>query len=303
MKIRLVCVLCLAVAGPGFADDLKAQLESVVFGDGWKVIAPIAEYNADNLYDYIDGEAEFFLPYGFERLYSVSFGTAPDAAVTLTVDVYIMGSPLDAWGVYRSIRRQDARPMDVGLEGARTETLGLFCQDKYFVRMLLSGGKQADPGLFEAAAKAVSAVMPAAGRPRELMVLDIEGIDAASAKYIAKSVLAYPFFPHGLLADAAWKTGDAEKRGRVLMLTLRDETEAASVFDGYARWLTEEKGGSVLRRNDREMAADDALYRGVLLRREGLCIFGVVHNGPADDGVPMLERMVERFRTAEPSSK
>ena len=289
-------LLLLGSAVTANGDDLREKLGAVTFGDGWKVVEPIAEYNADNLYDYIDGEAEFFLPYGFEHLYALRLGTAPDAAVTLTADIYVMGSALDAWGVYRAIRRQDAQPMQVGLEGARTDTLGLFCQEKYFVRMLISGGRRAEPGQFEMAAKAVSAVLPQASSPPELVLLDTEGVDRNTAKYVAQSVLAYPFFPRGLIADAAWKTGDQERRGRILVLTARDNAEASSVFDAYARWLTEEKGGALLRRSDTELAADDALYRGVLLRREERLIFGAVHDGPADDGSVMLDRLVRRYQ-------
>ncbi|MBP9003177.1 MAG: hypothetical protein KBH78_06105 [Candidatus Hydrogenedentes bacterium] len=286
-------VLALTIAARG--DDLKEKLGAVTFGDGWKVVEPIAEYTADNLYDYIDGEAEFFLPYGFERLYAIRLGTAPDAPVTLTADVYVLGSTMDAWGVYRAIRRQDAQTMAVGMEGARTDTLGLFCQGRYFVRMLLSGGRRAEPGQFDAAAKAVAAVLPQADRPPELALLDTEGVDRNSAKYIAKSVLAYPFFPRGLVADAAWKVGDREQRGRIIVLTTRDDAEARSVFEDYAKWLTDDKGGSIARRSDAELAADDALYRGVLLRREGLLIFGVIQDGPPDDGAAMMDRLVGKY--------
>lgn len=296
MGIGWTVLLCLVVAVTANGDELKEKLGTVTFGNGWKVIEPIAEYDADNLYDYIDGEAEFFLPYGFERLYALRLGPAPDTAVTLTADVYVMGSALDAWGVYRAIRRPDAQTMEAGLEGARTDTLGLFCQDRYFVRMLISGGRLAEPGQFEMAAKAISAALPQAPPPLELALLDTPGVDRNTAKYVARSVLAYPFFPRGLIADAAWKTGDQERHGRILILILRDDAEARAVLEAYAKWLSDEKGGQILRRSDSELAADDVLYRGVLLRRQGLQIFGALHNGAADDCAEMLDRLISRFR-------
>ncbi len=294
----LCCMFAVLQAVASGAESIREKLEAVTFGDGWKVIEPIAQYDPDNAYDYINGEAEFFMPYGFQKLYAIRLGTAPDAPVTLTVDLFALGSPLDAWGVYRAIRRRDAVPMQVGLEGARTDMIALFCQGPHFARVLISGANKAEEGLFEAAAKAVSASLPQGETPRELALLDVEGVDKDSARYVAKSVLAYPFFPRGLVADAAWKEGDREIRGRVLALTARDDAEAESIFEEYAKWLTDENGGKAVRKSASEMAAEDALYQGVLLRREGQVVFGVIQNGPPDDGAPMLERIVRRYRQA-----
>jgi hypothetical protein len=80
--------------------------------EGWRRSGEPEIYRKDGLYGYIDGGAEIFLQYGFREL-SVTRYTAAHAAATgpgrgapktVTLEIYRMDSPADAFGIF-SIRR------------------------------------------------------------------------------------------------------------------------------------------------------------------------------------------------------
>jgi len=70
---------------------------------GWKWDGKDRVYNSRTVFDYIDGAAELFLAYGFKDLTVRRFeklGQPP-----IIAEVYEMGSPEDAYGVF-SFERQ-----------------------------------------------------------------------------------------------------------------------------------------------------------------------------------------------------
>ena len=65
--------------------------------DGWTQAGEVLTYDADNLWEYINGAAELFVEFGVQDCRTADL-TAGD--VTVTVDIYEMGTPLNAFGVY-----------------------------------------------------------------------------------------------------------------------------------------------------------------------------------------------------------
>ena len=56
------------------ADKAVESYLPATCGEGWVMDGAIARYTPENLYKYINGEAELYLPYGFEVLASVQDG-------------------------------------------------------------------------------------------------------------------------------------------------------------------------------------------------------------------------------------
>ena len=65
--------------------------------EGWTRAGEVLTYDVDTLWEYINGAAELFVEYGVQtcRTADLSMGD-----LTVTVDLYDMGTPLNAYGVY-----------------------------------------------------------------------------------------------------------------------------------------------------------------------------------------------------------
>ena len=69
--------------------------------EGWSRPGDVLTYDADNLWEYINGAAELFVEFGVQTCRTADLVSGE---VTVTVDLYDMGTPLNAFGVYERER-------------------------------------------------------------------------------------------------------------------------------------------------------------------------------------------------------
>ncbi|MFC1500189.1 DUF6599 family protein [Candidatus Zixiibacteriota bacterium] len=65
--------------------------------DGWERSSEVLVYDTDNLWEYINGAAELFIDYGVKTCHAADLASGD---VTVTVEVYDMGTPLNAFGIF-----------------------------------------------------------------------------------------------------------------------------------------------------------------------------------------------------------
>jgi len=99
---------------------------------GWKSDGKVLSFNKDNLFEHIDGAAEFYFSFGFESLKVASW---TNSGTELTIEVYDMVSPLNAWGIYSNEKSVKAQTVPVGLEGYGDATTFAFSTGKFYVKM------------------------------------------------------------------------------------------------------------------------------------------------------------------------
>jgi len=151
-----------------------------------KAGAPAKFYSTD-LYHYLDGGADAYLDYGLVALIHREF---KDRAVDLTVDVYDMGDPLRAFGIYSAERSPDYLFIPVGAEGhVDMGSLG-FLQGNYYVKLQAFGPEADTPSVLEAAAHGIVARIGPAGTVPQPVAWFPEGAQVpASQKYLVKAPL------------------------------------------------------------------------------------------------------------------
>jgi|GEM_PF-3934478 len=158
---------------PGAVDARMSAGEFKVFG-------------RKNLYDYINGGAEVYLDLGFIRVMGREYSIELDEQTYFTIDVYDMGKPIQAFGIFSAERYDQEKTINVGLMGYLDQGSLCFYSRDYYVkiqaddandevnRILLKmayfvGGKMGDAGklpselaLFPAAKRAKDGVKYAA---------------------------------------------------------------------------------------------------------------------------------------------
>jgi hypothetical protein len=284
----MCCLALLTLVPAASAADTPPEtgLAALSFGGEWKLDGSVNQYTTEDLYTYIDGEAEFFFPYGFDHCWSARYAKK-DTDLALVIDAYRLGTPLEAYGVYASFRRAEATAMAAGTEGSVTESLCLFYQGRFFVQIAVSGASEMAPDVFTVCAKAVAATLPAGEAPKEIALMHAEGVVKGSERYLPKSLLGYPFFTKGLIADAEW---DGVK-GRVFIVLSDSDEKAAAMLDQYAEYLSKEGNGAVVNRDKDRLMAIDTLYKGVLIKRAGRRVLGVINPDGAEKGASMMAKL------------
>ena len=96
---------------------------------------PLTVYNRTNLFDYMDGEAEAYLPFGFSLLYvSVFRHEKTDSRSVL--EIYDMRTPEGAGGILKKYSSEGgSRFPGIGDSAWVDKGIVLFGQAKYFVRI------------------------------------------------------------------------------------------------------------------------------------------------------------------------
>ena len=288
-------VLCAGCATTKSLDSIDQALPTPHFAKGWAMEGAPKVYGKDDIFDHIDGEAEMYFPYGFKAAAVTTYVSKTSADLSLTADVYEMGSLLDAFGIYSNYRHADAEFLEIGVEGFGDDMQLLFYQDTYFVRLAAFGDKSLTrPALLECA-QAISKRIPRpTGAPPELRLLQSDCTVYESSKYVAQSLLGYPFFPKGIIVD----TRLADERTPRAFIVLADTPEAAQeAFERYAAYLAE-KGAKFERvkaagesKTDRILATDP-LYKGLVIQQSGSHVFGVCNLSDPANGVPLLEKLI-----------
>jgi len=294
----IVCILFLTIHArvPVFAADgaMENLLPAYGCAQGWTLKDKATLFDKDTLFDHINGEAELYFPYGFDVLATATYVNGNNSEVWIVADVYRMASPLDAFGIYSNYRKADAASITVGAEGFVSSSQLMFYQDRFFVRLQVTGATSLEQDVFLACARSVSEKLPSNARPAgELEALKIPGIVPKTERYIAKSLLGYAFFRRGIIADALLEG----ERAQVFMVLEDSVAAAREAFDQYRYYMKAEGKNMQLQewQDYVTMVAVDPLYGGVFVEQSGRYIIGAVRLKEPSSATKLIEQLRERL--------
>ena len=291
-----VALFTLSVAQDAGADNgsMLSILPAGGCADGWVMEEKPALYTVDTLFDHINGEAELYFPYGFDTLTTARYVRKEAPGSPLVADVYRMGSLLDAFGIYSNYRKAERPACDVGADCVMSSSQLLFYQDRYFVRLQATDTPTPGQDVFLACGRAISAKLPPGkNRPKELDILNVPGIVRKSERYIAQSVLGYPFFRRGLTVDA-----DSVGERTMVFVVIEDSAATArKAFDAYRTDLN--TSGKIIASTESggrpAIAANDPLYRGVYIEQSGRYLIGAIRLKDPSSAKPLVEALRARL--------
>ena len=248
--------LCVAAVGLGlvcgrpsgevnFAREIEilALFPRQGLPSGWRTEGEPQLYRGNHLYEYINGGADLYLEYGFDRAASLEYKGPNDAVII--VDIYRMASPKAAYGIFSLNSGLKYTPvLDVGTIGALTPYQFTFCEGEYFVTVqALEEGEAADRSLdyfarlVDSRISGVDTTFPAlvSELPSEgllpLSVTLVHGVlGLNSRRYLGDK-------NHFALGDNTWGvlglyrlSEDTRKPALLLLVDYPDSAEAARVF-------------------------------------------------------------------------
>jgi len=279
---------------PAFGEEAAAAafLPSPSCAENWVMEGKVERFNRDNLFERINGEAELYMPYGFQQLEYGRYASIKDPQSAIEADIYTMGSLRDAFGMYANYRRKDDPDASVGAEGSLSASQLFFYQDRYLVRLQATGSGNPPPAVFQACARAIAKNLPAeSGRPGELAAFDVPGLVPKSQRYIAASLLGYDFFPTGFMADVTIKGQEVQ----IFLVPSESRGAARAAFEAYRSALA--AGGKVTpagQPNRTALSAVDPMYGAVAVELTGRFVIGVVRYADFADAQRLLDQVRKR---------
>ncbi|KAA0893562.1 DUF6599 family protein [Oryzomonas rubra] len=273
--------------GAWAAGDMEELLPPVSCGAGWQLEGKPLFYNRDTLSDRIDGEAELYFPYGFERMTAARYGAAEKNGAGIDVEIYRMGSLLDAFGMYANYRQKEGGTIAVGAESNLSPSQLFIYQGRFFIHIQMTGTSDAATTALTECGRTVAARLPGTqSRPPELSALERSEVVKGTERYLPQSLLGYDFLNRGIMADAV-----VGRTNLQIFLLLGQTVESASAaFDRYRSQLAQgkvESGG----KDVALMEGVDPLYGPVVILRKGGCLAGALKFGAKDGVRALLERI------------
>jgi hypothetical protein len=162
--------------------------------EGWRQIGNPQVYNQKNLFNRINGQAELFFKYGFQKSVFAIYQNKNNSKDQIELDLYDMGNVLQAFGILSRFRSGD-RPAGVGLESYLEDTSLLFYKGRYFVMLYAT---EADSSILIRLAKTISSEIPdSSPSPKEIGYFPKDGLKPGSIEYHPEGLLGYQFFKRG----------------------------------------------------------------------------------------------------------
>ncbi len=255
----------------GLAMDLGPKIPKQVLD--WKASGQDAVYDRKTLYDYMDGGAEVYLAFDFRQVFVRKYADAANNEIVL--DVYDMGSPAEAFGMFSCDRQDPAAGIGQGSEYG--PGLLRFWRGRYFVSITVAGDEdKAEKAVLDLGKAVVPLLGPDGAPPALLADLPAEGLKADRASYFhdhvhlsnryfisAENVLGLDAKTECAFAEYALPGGDSARlllvrypsaeRARAAEAAFRKALLPGAGADGT--FLTEKKKWSAVRTRENVLAA------------------------------------------------
>lgn len=231
--------LFLLVAGPRCAslpvkDGGDASLFPRLADRSWTATEPARTFGPDNLYEEIDGEAELFLPYGFQELTVGFLRPAGNEKAEVRLELFRHATQRDAFGIFSQHRFPGQEKIRVGTSEAVVSATSLdFFKGTRFVRIRASS-RSAGRSDLESLGREVSALLPGTDDPPpETETLRIPGLVDGSLVFHRRAILGYEVLAPGYEAKYAIRGTS----GTLVLITPEDAGPAPPFRERLSRFL------------------------------------------------------------------
>jgi len=286
------------------ASSWAVPLESLIpkkdLPKDWTLIHGPQIYIRKTLFEHINGQAELYLKYGFQKSVFAIYQNRKNQEDQIELDIYDMGNALQAFGTFSRFRNED-RPGGFGLESYLDDHSALFYQGKYFIMVYAA---EANPDFLKKFSKLVSLkISDPSPPPKEISYFPKNGLKPGSIQYFSEGLLGHQFLKRGFQGTYVEKTEDkAEAKDREFKLFIaifKDSQEAVSALKAYKEDLAKKgnvfSGGSIVFKASAVRGEDP--YQGkVFVLQRGVYLLGIVGFEKEQESENLLAEFVKNVK-------
>ncbi len=195
-------LVCIAAVGAATEPDLDVIFTDTVKISGWKLQEKPYHFIPVNLYNYINGAADFFIAYGFSRLTGAHYTAGAGQGDTITADIYDMGEKLNAFGVFQSRRDTSAPTLPVGADCFGTDDYLVFYKDRFYVEIQGSVTAAHRKLPLREVAERIAEQLPGSNTaPAQLSYFPDTARIKGSERYVRGGILGHAFLDRGMVCS------------------------------------------------------------------------------------------------------
>jgi hypothetical protein len=258
---------------------------------GLKPMSDTEFYNADNLFEKIDGRAPAYLNFNFQNLRCRSFSITGTSGSFVDVYEYHFDTPVNAFGMFALERDPKGELLDFAPDGYASGMGFFFRQGACYVQVMASDQNAKTLELAKTLAEDRAKNLPADNTGLDARhCLPVTGLDPASVQFVQDNAQGQAFLKNVFQASYDFA---GKKLPFFLMITTTAEAKAAwkSYLDFSGKY-----GGTVTALPDvngaKVFAAENSGSFKVIYQRDGE-IGGVVDAGDGDRARQFVEKYLE----------
>ena len=259
---------------------------------GWILVQGPRVFTKANLFEHINGQAELFFKYGFQRCTFAVYKDRSNPDQQIDLDLYDMGNVLQAFGIFSRFREED-RPMDVGLDSTLDDHSALFYQGKYYVALYAT---EPNPDVLKQLARKVSGnVSDSSPSPPEIGFFPKEGLKPGSIQYVSEGFLGHQFLKRGFQGSYA----DGDKEFKLFLAVFKNPEEAKTGLRAFRNYLSNK--GEIAQEVPPGFSPDvirgkDPYQGDILVLQKESYLVGVVSSKLGRNGEERLADFLKRVR-------
>ena len=272
-------MLKLAAATAFSVLALAAAEPSCKLVAGWTQTGQPREYQSDNLFEYMDGNAEGYLIYGFQNMHGV---TCQKGETTFVIDISTMSDTDGSYGMFTANRDLRQPQQKIGMGGQIVPRRAIFAKGKYYVEIAANpeGDYTAPLGEWTAALEKIvegESVPPAA-----LSWFPAEG--QQSARLVPESVLGIRLLKRGYVAQYDF--------GKAFVALETSPESAAAVFGKLRARFTDSQPAKLA---DEAFQTEDKYLGHLFVFRKGRYIGGYAIKGEGRDAAALSAKLAGKM--------
>lgn len=274
LKLALIFSVLLAgmTGNLAMGNDSTARLQAMVQGlpgtiDQWRKSPDVAIYDGDNLYTYINGGAELYISYKFLNLISLPYVNEDDDEIK--IDIFDMGSPQNAFGVFSHSHEMTDDFVDSNIESEYAGGLLTFWKGRFYISILAYPETESRKLVVQQLARNIAAQIDEPSvKPRIVERLPRNNLQPFSIRYFRHHTWMnmYHFFSTKNLLNIDYDTEvvmgkylvDAGKPAVLILLDYPDEAAAAAAHATFRHVFMADA-------QDAYTAGNDELWTGCIL--------------------------------------
>jgi hypothetical protein len=257
-------VVCLLLSWAG-ARAQESLFPSVT---GWKLSNESRVYDANDLWDIIDGAADLYLEYGFVDLHRARYTTENNREVK--AELYRHRDAENAFGIYAAERSPENNFIAVGSQGYQQTSILNFVAGEFYVKLSSRQSDPASAGDLLAIAKGMEKQLDrSAAFPATLRLFPLEGKLANSEQFIAQNFLGY-----GFLRSVYTASYGGSAPFKAFIIGMRSGSDADTLIAMYLSKLPKE---TITALGAGRFDLQDPNNGQLSIAREGAYIVGIVN--------------------------
>jgi len=264
------------------AGPAMAQMPPCTAVPGWSQQGAARSFDADTLFEYMDGNAEGYLLYHFVGMRGI---TCASGETTLNIDISEFEDTEFAYGMFTSTRDPRLPTEKIGVTGQVTQRKGIFTKDKYYVEISANPEKDHSATLRAFLSVIEKNIQGRTTLPDAFGWFPTENLTPDSIRLVPESVLGLRLLKSGYVAQY--------QAGKGFLVRESSPDAAAQLFAKLRERFGQTSPAPIA---DEAFTASDKYLNGMCVFRKGTFIGGFANLPEGRNGVAETERLAANVR-------